>query len=394
MKRFFVTFLLISLLGGAFVTSAQDQLTGTVNNVRLNVRTAPDVDSARVGQLAPGSSVQVLGRNAAGDWLYISAPSQGVTGWAAVGFIRLDRAVRIMEAIPQTDARGTSAQVAAPNANAPDASPDGDTQAPPVATWPAEPPAERTDYPSVYLPPAVINNVRGIYARGKQRGNNAATLIKVGESNMAQTVFLCTFEWGAYDLGQYTDLQETVNRFASTGSLCRFHFTAQRGFSTASVLDPTFATDAFCQPNETPLACEVRRSNPAYAIIYIGMADHTIVPERQYEVNLTRIVQQLSGWGVVPILSTYPTSDKFTDGKPQAHNEIVREVARAQLVPLIDARATLYDFANRGTGPDGYHLSVRDPRQTTFNGDETLYGRTWLELQTLQLLRDLNNAVN
>ena len=328
--------------------------------VTLNVRATPSVDGQRVGQLGAGTAVQVLGRNDVGDWLYISAPAAGVRGWVAIGFIRLDRPVDIMDEISLTDARGNATGGAAPGA-------DGDSPAVAPAA-PNEPPPERTDYPTVYMPPAVMSNVRNIYARGQQRGNDPFALIKVGESNLAQTVFLCTFEWDAYDLGEYTYLQGIVDGFSNSGSLCRFHFTAQRGFSTASVLDPTFATDDFCQPNETPLACEVRRSAPAYAFIYIGNADHTIVPEAQYRSNLTRIVQQLSAWGVVPIMSTYPTSDKFTDGKPQAHNEIVREVARSQRVPLIDARAALYEFDNRGTGPDGYHLSVRDPGQTTFTG--------------------------
>ncbi|MCA9906135.1 MAG: SGNH/GDSL hydrolase family protein, partial [Anaerolineae bacterium] len=256
------------------------------------------------------------------------------------------------------------------------------------------PPPERVDYPAVYLTNAVIRNARAIYARGRQLGNSPFAFMKIGESNTAGTVYLCNFEWQSYDLGTYAHLQGIVDQFNTTGSFCRFNFTAQNGFATVNVLDPTLAPDDQCQPNQTPLECEYNRSLPSYAFIYIGMADHGILTVREYEQNIITIISWLSRHGVIPILQTYPTSDGFTDGKPQEFNEALRRVARTYNVPLLDLRAALYNYENRGTGSDGYHLSVRDPSTTTFTGDEFVYGRTYRELQSLQILFDLQAIMN
>jgi hypothetical protein len=63
-------------------------------------------------------------------------------------------------------------------------------------------------------------------------------------------------------------------------------------------------------------------------------------------------------------------------------------------VPMLDIRSATHEFDNRGTGEDGYHLSVRDPNTTTFNGDEFVYGRTYRELVTLQILYDMHTRFN
>jgi len=380
---------LLVLLLASVPALAQNTLTGTVSANTLNVRSAPNVDGERLGQLTNGAAVIVEGRSAAGDWFLVTAQGQGLRGWVAAGFIRLSRPVRIMEAIPLSNETVTSGAAPAPAAGA---NPAVSNPAP--APLPDAPPPERTDYPAIYLPGGVLANARAIYARGRANGNHPFSMIKIGESNLAETVFLCNFQWGEYELGDYGYLQYVIDGLRSTDSLCRFHFTAQKGFSTAGVLDPMFATHDFCEPNESPLACEYRRSKPSYAVIYIGMADHGQLTPQQYRANLTTIVQQLSAWGVVPILTTYPTSDKFTDGKPQEYNEIVRAVARAQRVPMMDVRAAIYDYPNHGTGTDGYHLSVRTTSFTSFNGDHLKFGRTYYEWLTLSLLNDLHNQLN
>jgi hypothetical protein len=85
-------------------------------------------------------------------------------------------------------------------------------------------------------------------------------------------------------------------------------------------------------------------------------------------------------------------SDKFNDGKPQQFNEIIRDVAADNRVPLIDLRVAVYNYPDHGTGEDGYHLSVRSVEETTFTGDELVYARTTRELLTLQMLYDLGNS--
>jgi hypothetical protein len=275
---------------------------------------------------------------------------------------------------------------AAAPANAPVAAPDSPTA--------ADLPPEPLNNPVVDLNSGVLRNARSIYARGQQLGNFPNSFMKMGESNTGGTVYMCTFEWGKYDLGTYTHLQPIVDWFNQTQSFCRTNMTAGNGFSTATVLDPIWAPTDQCEPNESPLACEIRKNKPSYAFIYFGIADMGTITDDQYRDNLNSIIRILSNSGVIPILTTFPMSDKFTDGKPQAFNEIIRDVATDRRVPLIDLRVAIYNYTDHGTGGDGYHLSVRSVDETTFTGDEFTYGRTLRELLTLQILYDLSNSFN
>ncbi len=61
---------------------------GTVDGVNLNVRSLPSTSGGVIGKLPGGSTVSVLGRNAAADWLYIccvGAPP--ANGWVSAQFI-------------------------------------------------------------------------------------------------------------------------------------------------------------------------------------------------------------------------------------------------------------------------------------------------------------------
>ena len=366
------------LLATSLNVSAQEAITATVTNITLNVRQEPDRHAARIGQIAPNTQVNVEARNEFGDWALVNAP--GIRGWVAIGFIRFTQPIRIMEDLPPSSEVIQSGAAPASGA-APVTAPDG-------------PPPESTDYPAVYLTDQVLRNARAIYERGRQRGNQPFSFIKIGESNTTATQYLCNFGWDSYNLGDYTHLQPIVDAFNTTDSFCRNSVTAQNGFATINVLDSTFAPSEFCAPNQTPLECEYSRYMPAYAFIYIGMADHGVMTVGQYQQNITYIANWLSNRGVIPILQTYPTADTFTDGKPQEFNEALRRVAQSLNIPLLDFRAALYNYDNRGTGPDGYHLSVRDPAETTFTGDELIYGRTFRELQSLQILHDLHIQLN
>lgn len=52
----------------------------------VNLRAGPSQDFAVLRQLAPGESVQTLGRNEAGNWLQVRAPD-GAVGWVASSFL-------------------------------------------------------------------------------------------------------------------------------------------------------------------------------------------------------------------------------------------------------------------------------------------------------------------
>jgi uncharacterized protein YraI len=61
---------------------------GTVAGVNLNVRSGPSTDDAVLGKLTGSTTVSVLGRNAAGDWLYICCiGTPASNGWVSAEFI-------------------------------------------------------------------------------------------------------------------------------------------------------------------------------------------------------------------------------------------------------------------------------------------------------------------
>jgi hypothetical protein len=385
--------LIALLLAAALVTWAQDPLTGTIN-VELNVRAAPGRSGTVITQAQPGTRIIVEGRNDSAEWLFVRAEDGTFRGWVTYQYVTLDRGVRLLD-LPFIDPNAA----AAGGGSAPPSDPNAPT---PEATWTLPPEraiieatiaAERTDYPALSLSNAALNNARAIYRRGQQRGNNPNDLMKIGESNTAGTVFLCPFHYGNFDLASFSYLQGVINQFQPSGSFCRFNITAQTGYSTGTLLDDTWAAvvSPDCQAGETPIDCEYRLHRSSYAAIYIGIADQGFFTGREFRDNLTRMIRTLSGYGVVPILTTYPMADGFNDGRPQEFNTIIREVAAAQSVPLIDLRAALYTYANRGTGGDGYHLSVRDPEFTSFGGDQDNFGRSLRELLTLQMLNELVN---
>ena len=244
----------------------------------------------------------------------------------------------------------------------------------------------------------VLENVERILITGQERGNDTASLIRVGDSNVADEAILCNFQWGNYDLGTETYLLPTIEQF--TNALCQPTISAGRGFNTASVLDSFWADSDVCESNETPLSCDIRVNRPAYALVYIGVLDlaNTTMDDEttlvQFTTNLNVIIQQLIDAGVVPIMSTFPTSYSFYNNDlAEIMNDVVRDIAQSQQLPLIDLRDLVENYPNSGVNVDGFHMSSPPEGQTNFTGNQQIYVRTlyeWLVLDTLHRLNDPN----
>ncbi len=250
------------------------------------------------------------------------------------------------------------------------------------------------------LPPldtALRDRVRAIYAAGQAQGNTPQRLLKIGDSNIAADSALCNFGWRNYDLGEYGFLQPTIDRFKD--SFCAASAAAGRSFSAAAVLDPTWATDEGCLPNETPLACGIRQQRPAFAVLYLGVQDlermdwSHLLPA-SYRDNLRQILATLTHNGIIPILSTFPTGYTFhNDGSADTLNAMIVQLAAEEHLPLIDLRADTVWYPNRGTDADGFHMSTPPGGKTSFTGNESLYARTLYELRVLEMLHAVDAAV-
>ena len=247
------------------------------------------------------------------------------------------------------------------------------------------------------LDPATTQHVRAIVVRGHSLGNDPGQLLRVGDSNIADDAAVCNFGIGNYELGPYSELQEVIDRFAA--SFCDQSPAAAASMSAASLLDPMWAADEQCRPNETPLACGIRLLRPTVALIYIGVQDvdrlswTAAEPPETYRDHLNCIVTVLADEGVVPIVSTFPTGYTFhNDGSAERLNQMIVEVAAEQHIPLIDLRAETALYPNRGVDVDGFHMSTPPGGTTRFTGNEAVYARTLYELRVLQVLEQLVNA--
>ena len=94
MKKWMVGVVILALLAGgasgvaASGGNATDSVRGMVAARSLNVRGGPGTDHPVVGGLSRGDVVEVVGKNAAADWLQITYPkAAGGRAWVAGAFV-------------------------------------------------------------------------------------------------------------------------------------------------------------------------------------------------------------------------------------------------------------------------------------------------------------------
>jgi LysM repeat protein len=205
----------------------------------------------------------------------------------------------------------------------------------------------------VIMPPTVQANVKQIFAKGQQLGNNAQRFSKVGDSIIEQPHYMVKFDTPEYNLGQYAYLQDVLNYYR--GSYGRDSLAVRRGLHSWSWNNPTWADKDQCQPDEGPVACEYRVFKPSVSFIVLGSND-VGVPE-YFRKSMEELVQYTIDQGVIPIIVT--KADRH-EGDPDKNinNTILKETAAKFNVPLLDFDAVAGTMPNRGIDPaDGTHLT-------------------------------------
>jgi hypothetical protein len=194
-----------------------------------------------------------------------------------------------------------------------------------------------------------------VYRRGLAAGNDPRVFAKIGDCNSENGRFLVMFDQpGRYRLGErYAFLQSTIDHYA--GSFSRTSVAALSGFSPASVMDPTWASPANCQPGEGPLECEYRLMRPSTAIIALGT--HYGPNYRQYEADMRVVIETSIRLGVLPILAT--KADNI-EGSGQI-NDITRRLAAEYQLPLWDFWAAVQPLPGHGLASDGIHFTYSRP---------------------------------
>lgn len=257
-------------------------------------------------------------------------------------------------------------------------------------------PVERTHSP-VTRP--LAEHLRQVVLHGK--GTHSNVFMKVGDSLTVSPSFFSCFKGNLQGTGQpwelnvrldgRSELAETVLHYRSAliGDSSPFDRSSRAAQVGVSVEWPLSGTPP-------PLQLELEALRPEVALVLFGTNDLAVggaattpleaklVP---YHRGLAALVDALLAKGVVPVLSTLPprTDDPAYLQIIPAFNAVVRAVAQARQVPLVDYHRALLPLRELGLGDDGVHPSVRDYNTGCFLDAEGLaYGYNVRNLVMLQ----------
>lgn len=222
-----------------------------------------------------------------------------------------------------------------------------------------------------------------IYRQGQADGRDPHAFSKVGDCTAVTPDFLGTYDLQPQyiKLGPYNDLRDTLDYFA--GSFGRESLAAKVGQSANSVMSPLHNDWKLCSPNETPLDCEFRVQNPAFAIISLGANDAYGIVD--FETSLRRVIEHTISQGIVPILATKPDN---TEGDHHI-NRTIAMLANEYGVPLWNFWAAIQPLKNHGmVSSTSVHLSYSEISSwVDFETPGNLeYGWTMRNLSALQML--------
>jgi len=240
---------------------------------------------------------------------------------------------------------------------------------------------------------SVSSRTRQIYQAGLSKGNNPRYFAKVGDSITNNQPFMNGFGSQEYDLGAYGYLQASID-FFDNGAFVRDSIAAESGFNAAAVLDAIWAPSGTCIPNESPLACEYRVSNPSIAVIMYGSVDVQLYGANTFQSYLNQIVQSTISRGIIPVLTTFPNGADYYPSQVEEFNNVIRSIASTEQIPLIEFRNPALNLPDRGVGEDKFHLSMNGTSYyIALTGEQNTYGLTLRNMLTLQALDDLRREL-
>ena len=203
----------------------------------------------------------------------------------------------------------------------------------------------------IIMPENVVKNAQNIYVQGQALGNNPQAFSKIGDSTIQIPFFLARFDQpGGYNLGDYAYLQPTIDFFA--GSFGREGMAVRKGFHSWTVTDPAWADKSVCQPNETPIACEIRVQRPSIIFIRLGSNDAG-VPD-MFDKNIRQIVEFSIVNGVIPVIGT--KADRAEGSN--VNNDVLRRIAADYEIPLWEFDIAAGTLPGRGLDVDNVHLNT------------------------------------
>lgn len=276
----------------------------------------------------------------------------------------------------QTDPQPASAEQASASPTAlPATSTPTQTPKPPLAkdAWKQMP----------AVPTGVSDAMREVYQRGLDLGNDPTHFSVIGDCQNVSSYFLAVFEQpDEFSLGEeYAYLQPTIDYYQ--GSFSRVSVAVKGGFNAAAVISPLRADPKVCNPNESPLDCELRLWRPSVVIVSMETW-WSQKPEQEYEKYMRRVLDRILETGAVPIIAT--KADNLEGD--HAINATVAKLAYEYDIPLWNFWAAVQPLPDHGLSPDGFHLTFA----RNFFDDPKRMKNAWpwrnlTALQTLDVVR-------
>jgi len=191
--------------------------------------------------------------------------------------------------------------------------------------------------------PTVSGAAREIYRKGLAMGNDPHGYSTIGDCQSEPDVFLGIYATNRYYLGNdYKYLQATIDFFQ--GSFDRQSLAVRNGLSAPSALDPLWAYKGQCNPNESPVACDLRVHKPSIVFVNLGTNWLPSASSAAYERYLRQIIDLIIQAGALPVLST--KADDVEGGN--RINLVTAQVAHDYDIPLWNMWRSVQDLPNGG----------------------------------------------
>jgi hypothetical protein len=202
------------------------------------------------------------------------------------------------------------------------------------------------------IPTSISERAIEIYELGLTLGNNPKHFSIIGDCQNVSSYFLSIFDNPAdFSLGnEYAYLQPTIDYYH--GSYSRTSLAVKGGFNAAAVISPLRADPKSCNPNESPLDCELRVWNPS--VVFVSMETWwSEKPAEEYDKYMRRVLDRIIETGAVPIIAT--KADNLEGD--HSINATIAQLAYEYDIPLWNFWAAVQPLADHGLSADGFHLT-------------------------------------
>lgn len=254
---------------------------------------------------------------------------------------------------------------------------------PAVTATPKPPLAEGAWMDMPPVPTGLSDEMRTVYQHGLEMGNDPRRFAVIGDCQNVSSYFLAVFEKpGEYSLGEdYGYLEPTINYYK--GSFSRQSLAVKGGFNVAAILSPLRADPKSCNPNESPLDCELRTWKPS--VVFVSMETWwSEKPAEEYDKYMRRVIERILEHGTVPIIAT--KADNLEGD--HSINATIAQIAYDYDIPLWNYWAAIQPLPNHGLSSDNFHLTFA----RNFFDDPVRMKSAWpwrnlTALQTLDVVR-------